>query len=503
MFTVQFAQTDKARNSTQIPPISGATCEVLLREETSVVKPVFRMRCDHDGMVVPEDLFGYNYCYCSSFKRYYFIVDIVSITATIFDIFCECDVLATFREDILNTDAFIMYAESRYNSMLPDSRLPISDRSQLTTVTIPFTVCDDDGSFVLTLASENSNGETGCAQSYVMNKSQIASAANNLFSTNFLDQVIKYFTNPLDAVISCKWTPIKTALASDSSGSITVAGYPIGSGATARKTVSGMINCTPYVPYKSTVWNPITNSYEYSWADYRNCEPYTEYTMWLPGVGTIQIPMINIIGNGSEEPKFILYYVASPCTGDITYIISRVNQASGGTGLTEHPVLTVKGNFGIDIPVATANRGYVAGLGNMAVAAGEMVVAAMAAEAGAPMAAMRAKISAVESAGSGVIKAMTTRTAVSGTLGGWSSMEDMNSQISIYTNVFSISDSPSNITKTAGRPLFQTHKLSEMSGLVKCTGAYVETWATEQEHQMIAQYVNSSTNFIFGGLIVE
>lgn len=496
MLTLQFAQTTKARNSTFVPPVSGATTQVLLREETSIVKPTFRMRLEYEGMVSAADLFQYNYCYCPEFKRYYFITDIVSYTAVIFDISCECDVLATFREDILNTDAFIMYAESQYNAMLSDSRLPISDSSIMQVVTYPFTVCDDDGCFILTLAAEGGTGDTGAAQSFVLSKSQIASVADSLYSTAFMEQVIKYFTNPMDAVIACKWTPIKKANAS-AGGDITikVGNYPLGVGAPAKKTISGFMTCKPFVPYYSE--NPD------SWADYRNVEPYTEYTIWLPGVGSVQIPMINIIGTGASEPQFDLQYVASPCTGDITYIISRVNDVFGGRGITEHSVLTVNGNFGVDVPVATANRGYVAALGNMAAAAGEMVVSSYMASAGLDSRAALAKFSAVENAAMGAAKAVTTRTAVAGTLGGWSAIEDMYNQISVYTNVFAVSDSPSNVANVIGRPLFKKRKLSDMSGLVKCSGAYVETWATEAEHQMIAQYVNSSTNFIFGGLIVE
>ena len=502
MFTLQFGKTTKARNSTYIPPVTGATTQALLREETSVVTPTFRMRLEYEGMTSAEELFQYNYCYCPDFKRYYFITNITSYTAVIFDIECICDVLATFRYDILSTKVWVMYAESQYNSMLPDHRVPISDRSKMTVITNPFTPCDDDGCFILTLAAKGGTGETGAAQSFVLTKSQIKNVADNLYSTDFMEQVVKFFTNPMDAVIACKWVPLHPfEAASGGDVPIDVGSYPLGTGAPAAKTVSGSMVITPYVPYKSTVWNPNTNSFEYSWADYRNVEPYTEYTMWLPGVGTVQLPMINLIGDGSEEPKFTLIWAISPCTGDITYLIKRHNNASGGFGMTEETVLTVKGNFGVDIPVATANKGYVSAIGNLAVAVGSSVVAAVAPEG--KIYDTLYGVRAVESAGAAIGKSLQTSTAVSGTLGGWAALEDMYTQVSVYTNVFEVSDSPSNIGSVVGRPLFKAKYLRDLSGLVKCTGAYVQTWATEQEHQMIAQYVNSSTNFIFGGLIVE
>lgn len=502
MFTLQFAQTDKARNSTFVPPMSGATAQVLLREETSVVTPTFRMRLDYEGMATATELMQYNYAYCPEFKRYYFITNISSYTAVIFDIECICDVLATFREDILDTKVWVMYAQSQYNSMLADHRVPISDRSNMEVVTNAFDICDDTGCFILTLASDYSTGETGCAQSYALTGNAMKIVAEHLYSTDFLDQVVKYFTNPMDAVIACKWVPIKrTEAGTGNTHTINIGDFNLGAGMDAKKNVSGTIQITPYVHYKSQVWNPVTNSYEYSWADYRNVEPYSQYTMWLPGVGTVQIPMSNIIGNGQDEPKFDIEYVASPCTGDITYLINRINQVSPGSGLTKSTIMTVSGNFGVDIPVASAGKGYVPAIANVAEAVGAAVVSSVA-PAGKIYDTLYG-VRAVENVAEAIGKAAMTRTSVSGTLGGWAAKEDMYNQISVYTTFFATSDNPSNIGEAIGRPLFQAKKLSSMSGLVKCTGAYVKTWATEQEHQMIAQYVNSSTNFIFGGLIVE
>lgn len=49
----------------------------------------------------------------------------------------------------------------------------------------------------------------------------------------------------------------------------------------------------------------------------------------------------------------------------------------------------------------------------------------------------------------------------------------------------------------------KTETLGSHTGLVKATGVWVEAECTDTEHQLIAQFVNSSTNFIYGGLIIE
>lgn len=501
MFTLQFGQTTKARNSTFVPPVDGATVEVLLREETNVVDPTFRMRLEYEGMSSAAELFQYNYCYCPDFKRYYFITNITSVTAIVFDIECICDVLATFREDILDTTAFVMYAETQYNSAIADRRLPRSSVSEQHVVESFTGFTEDDGCFCLTLASPSTDGETGCAQSYILSKSQMAAVSQKLYSTDFYEELMKLLNNPLDAVISCMWTPINVSRAAKDDATIKIGDYILGNGYTANRSVSGEQTITPYVKYfTETVLSDGTHKYNY--ADYRNIEPYSEYSMWLPGVGITQIPMYDLIGKGNEVPTFTLEFCASPCSGDITYNICRNLDAEEGGDLGS-TVETITGNFGINIPVAQRNTGYMAAIGNAGASIGSAVVGAIAGVAGRPIMAAGAFASAVSHGVESIMEVNTIGTRQSGTLGGWAAYDEMYTKICMITRNFQTSDLPSAGAATIGRPLYRTKKLRDLSGLVKCTGAYVQTWATEREHNMIAQYVNSSTNFIFGGLIIE
>ena len=91
---------------------------------------------------------------------------------------------------------------------------------------------------------------------------------------------------------------------------------------------------------------------------------------------------------------------------------------------------------------------------------------------------------------------------IKGGLGGRAGAE-ANANIVLTVSYWKISDTPSNCLTTIGLPLFKSVTLGSLSGLVKCSGAWVKAECTDTEHQMIAQYVNSSTNFIYGGLIIE
>ena len=495
MFTLQLGVTDKARNSTKITEGLSTKIEVSLKENTSIISPTFELRCDFNGMPYPSEIFGYNYCYCPEFKRYYFITDIISETSRVFYIDCQVDVLATFRDDILNTNAFILYAESKFNSMITDTRLPVSLRSTREHVKSEVSELDSEGCFILTLAVEGA-GNNGSGQSFVLSVNEMKQVTSKLYSTDFLEQISKFFSNPMDTVISCMWIPVRRNSAGIGIDNDMVIGdYNLGRGGIAQRTIRlTPKTIKPYVKYKSNVWNPVTESYEFSWADYRNCEPVSEYTIYLPGVGIVQLNMRDIIGEGKYEPEIMIDITVSPITGSITYVIQP--SINGGTSESiENSTLICNGNIGVKVPVASTSMGYMSALGNMGSA---LVKAIATAFTGSPL----LGISAITDMISSAIDMGMMNTTVSGSIDGWNMTEDMLN-IFCYTEVKQLSDDPVNITNTIGRPLYKKYKLGDMKGLVKCTGAYVKTWATEAEHQMIAQYVNSSTNFIFGGLIIE
>lgn len=501
MFILQFGKVTKARNSTKIPQLSGSTVEVLLKENTSVIRPIFQLRCGDKGMAQPEQLFEYNYCYVEKFKRYYYIKDIVSETAVVFNIHCEVDVLASFRGDILNTNAFIMYAQSKYNSSLNDERLPRSVLSDQHTRSTDIAEFDDTGCFALTIGSENSSGETGMAQTWIVGAQEMSNIASKLYSKDILDQLFKSMANPLDAIISCKWTALQWGRASVGSGDITIAGTTIGSGSYAKKVVEGQFNISGvYVKHQSEITLP-SGAVQFSYGDYRNSEPYSQYFIYLPGVGLQQIPFSAILGGrtGLTPPQLHVKFAASPCTGDVTYTINRVNDAEQA-GELGSCIMICSGNMGVDVPVSQSNSKFMSAIGKGAGAVGGAIMAAGAAS---PAAA----IPGLLIAGGGIVGATVDsnsyQTSVTGALGGWSCYSDMYTKCHVITRCFDISDIPTRCLSTIGLPLFQTQKIGDMDGLIQCTGAHVKTWATEEEHDMIAQYTNSSRNYIYGGIIIE
>jgi hypothetical protein len=113
-------RTTKRDNSTATP-VSQPTWftnhiqkDVVLKEDTSVLNPTFRLKMGgHDGQ---------NYLW--AFGRYYWITNIVSLANEYWEIQCRIDPLGSYRGHIRNTQAFVLY-DSTANSEIPDRRLGI------------------------------------------------------------------------------------------------------------------------------------------------------------------------------------------------------------------------------------------------------------------------------------------------------------------------------------------------------------------------------------------
>jgi len=71
-----------------------------LRDNSDIRNPVIRINSD-------ESITTFNYCYIPSFNRYYFITDINVIRTGIWSMSLKCDVLMSFKDDILNSYAII------------------------------------------------------------------------------------------------------------------------------------------------------------------------------------------------------------------------------------------------------------------------------------------------------------------------------------------------------------------------------------------------------------
>ena len=79
-----------------------ATFDIQMRDTQNVSAPILIL-----GEIAGVDLKTVNYAYIDEFKRYYFIRTITVGQNNIYTLAMECDVIETYREDILNSSALI------------------------------------------------------------------------------------------------------------------------------------------------------------------------------------------------------------------------------------------------------------------------------------------------------------------------------------------------------------------------------------------------------------
>ena len=151
--TAENNRVDKSGCLKEVVTLSGT-----LRNSSSVVNPVITLWLsdrflgsliqsnafvveDHDSRFVNADnrsgnwsklvyeyrtkVLACNYAFIPEFNRYYFVTDVVTLQNDMYSISLRCDVLMTYRLDIMNQSAFINRSESNYSPDLVDNLYPV------------------------------------------------------------------------------------------------------------------------------------------------------------------------------------------------------------------------------------------------------------------------------------------------------------------------------------------------------------------------------------------
>ena len=106
-----FTDFTKRKNSTR-QPAGGQDINCVLKEDTSILRPVFILN-------TPVA----NYTYVQAFRNYYFVSDVVNLDANRCEVHCVLDVLATYKADIAAYPAFVERSASYFDEYINDPLL--------------------------------------------------------------------------------------------------------------------------------------------------------------------------------------------------------------------------------------------------------------------------------------------------------------------------------------------------------------------------------------------
>lgn len=291
---IAIAKVTKEVNSTYKPSIIESDfLEVRLKDRTSLLTPTFEIyNTDITG------LSEVNYVVAKEFNRCYWIMNITFTSNNIAELECKEDVLATYREQILNSTQFVMRSESEYSNAYTDPILPmqafVEERYSVQTIE-EF----KKGFFVLGVGGGESLLGTNF---YVMDAIMLRVFVKYIFNAdNFAElidnKVSKMFFNPMEYISTCIYFPYE--FVADSEGiwntdKIKLGFYewevPVSIGSYCKEIPNPTVTIDKVYEYQLSVLH------KYDDGNFRNFAPYASYKVFLPFRGTIDLPN-GIVGN--------------------------------------------------------------------------------------------------------------------------------------------------------------------------------------------------------------
>lgn len=211
----------KEINSTkQINVSSGTTpgftnIEVQLKEPSSILSPIIRIE---DSVYNPE----WNYCYIYIWNRFYFLHDATIVPGGIWEVQLGVDVLATWKDYILGSTAYVARSASNWSNYIPDPTWSHTMNIGQTTQEIDIGLDTSIGGCYLLFLAGASPGGVGAIPSqsvFVLNAVEIYRLIDYMFSNSFYDAIVnglqdpdlgqmgKLTFNPFQYVTKCLWLP--------------------------------------------------------------------------------------------------------------------------------------------------------------------------------------------------------------------------------------------------------------------------------------------------------
>lgn len=161
--TIYAGKIAKRRNSTLQPTLTDSY-DVLLKSPTSLHTPTF---------TISASSFDYNYLKWDD--RYYFVTDVVSKNNSLWEVSAVCDVLATFKADILASTQFVSYSSVSGGIWLPDTRIPVLKSTDVNSDSSLTGILSTIGCYILTVV-----GQTACITYMINGEGTLSNILNEI-----------------------------------------------------------------------------------------------------------------------------------------------------------------------------------------------------------------------------------------------------------------------------------------------------------------------------------
>lgn len=326
--TVKLWKTFSKRLNSTKQPSDPATAELTcrLKDNTSLHDPVLEIATND---------FGYEYAYISDFGKYYFVRDVVSKAYGLCEYHLTEDVLATYKTAIGSSSFHVIYASASTDIEIIDPRVVVKTSKAFHTSGGGETervFPSSGGCYILSVFND---------QDYYVDGSRVTDVANGMAVTIALEPAdmenlrigladsdvlthINQFIDgePLKAIFHCIWVPYSLNTLS--------IGIPVSLIRIGNQVISAslpqarIVNGNPVITNTISVNCHLRSGYINS---FRASEPYTTGTIYLPGVGVVNLNMSDWRGS----TKINVQYTIECITGNMRYFLKRDDGMIVGT----------------------------------------------------------------------------------------------------------------------------------------------------------------------------
>ncbi|MBO7733696.1 MAG: hypothetical protein J6S67_14120, partial [Methanobrevibacter sp.] len=430
------------------------------------------------GYTAEEIATDYVYAYIPKWDKYYFVATPNILTNYHVQYDLEEDYLASRKTEVGSTVAHIVYSSTGWDKDLTDARIAVKGTKTIyhDSKALPF-LSGGAGCYIVGVIDNKSSGKRGALSYYRMDAAALSSLIKYMCKEDFCNQLIRYFTGkPMDFVQSCIWVPVD---GSEFVGNLETTMY-LGDTAVADYSTSPEtpIAIGHYPISTATVSLGIVSlSLGSKWDDFRDNQPYSSASLFLPGVGLTDLNINDFYESANVNVETILDIT----TGDCTYkIYDDTNQL----------LKTISFNAAASVSLSQINTnaaGMLAGIGG---AVGGVVGLGVSAITMNPLAGVGAGVGILGGASAAIMAANQRSTSIKGTNGGRSDFyTNMASTVVVRQDTEDCDNA--NYIARFGRPVGKTQAISNHSGYVQCEAASVALAGDNTEREIINNYLNT------------
>lgn len=459
-FNIYFFTLAKRDNSTKQPQISdGVLYSCILKHESGILNPSISV-----NIGLTNNPSQYNYAYIPEFGRYYFISEWL-FEDSLWTAFLKVDVLATYKNEIGESNLYIMRAAAASNGNITDVLYPAKTGCNFASDTKP----NPWSSVSYVIGVVNRFASFGSLNYFVVDATTLAGIAtflmeptNIINTTNGFDladasQALQLsLVDPIQYIKTCMMIPVSASDYTDLAGDTQIYCFNWGTGkyGSVVRPVTRI-----YKNYSFTIpQHPDTASR----GNYVNSAPFTNLTLTIPPFGCIDVDT-SVSCNASTVD---VHVEVDPISGKGVLVVK-----CNGIILNR-----LESQIGVPISLSQVTRDYVGAVAASAGAIGGAVSGFASAGAG----------GAVLGLASGIGNAIEAMVPRSQTVGSTGSFVSNRGEFRLDAQFFRpINDD--NVHN--GRPLCEVRKINTLSGYMIIQDGDVTINGTASEDSLIRNYL--------------